>query len=52
LDTFFLEAAVAGALIILVAVEEFMAGIRIVKRHMESIFDPLFIFAGAKNFLQ
>jgi tetrahydromethanopterin S-methyltransferase subunit C len=48
----FLEAAVVGALIILEAVEVFMAGIRIVKRSMESIFDPLFIFAGVKKILQ
>ena len=40
----------AGALIILVAVEEFMAGIRIVKRSLESIFGPLCIFAGVKIF--
>lgn len=41
----------AGALIILGAVELFMAGIRIVKRPLESIFDPLFVFCrGQKNF--
>jgi hypothetical protein len=52
LETAFLEAAVVGALIILEAVEVFMAGIRIVKRPLESIFDPLFIFAGVKKILQ
>jgi hypothetical protein len=45
-------AGVEAAFIILVAVEEFMAGIRIVNRPLESIFGPLFIFAGVKKFLQ
>jgi hypothetical protein len=49
LETVFL-AAEAGALIILVAVEEFMAGIRIMWHVIESIFDPTFIFAGYEKF--
>jgi hypothetical protein len=53
LETTFLAFVAAGVaeLIILVAGELFMAGIRIVKRSLESIFDPLFIFAGVKKIL-
>jgi hypothetical protein len=51
LETVFLEAG-AVVLIILVAVEVFMAGIRIVKSPLESIFDPLYILAGVKKILQ
>jgi voltage-gated potassium channel Kch len=51
LETVFLEAGVEAAFIILEAVEVFMAGIRIVKRCLESIFEPLFHFCrGQKIF--
>jgi hypothetical protein len=41
----------AEAFIILEAVELFMAGIRTIKKCLESIFDPTFIFGRVQNFL-